>query len=125
MRSISEGKSSVTTFTLMPMPGRSCWIMVAMRSRYLLPALVTMENSTAWPSRSRSTSPCKWNPSCGKKLQCRLLIEGMRLQPGVEPELVGRRNRANAGLRVAAKDDARQIVAVDRLPKLRAGIWSN
>src|SRR5438552_3507585 len=55
MRSIKDGKSRVTTLTLMPIFFRSCWIRTAIRSRYLFPALVMMENSTLLPSRSRRT----------------------------------------------------------------------
>src|SRR5207237_9741454 len=43
----------------------------------------------------------------------RLLIERMRLQPGVEPELIPWRYRACGRTSVSAKDDAGEILTVD------------
>src|SRR5438309_7934358 len=81
MRSMSEGKSSVTTFTLMPSFPRSSCTMTAMRSLGLLPALVTMENSTALPPLSNNAPFCRRSEEHTSELQsqfhlvCRLLLE--------------------------------------------------
>ena len=66
---MSEGKSSVTTLTLMPSFPRSACTMTAMRSLGLLPALVTMENSTALPPLSNNAPFCRWKPSACRRFQ--------------------------------------------------------
>src|SRR6266568_503489 len=63
MRSIREGKSRVTRFTLIPICERSCWIMVSICSRDLLPALVMTVNSTRFPEESRKVPPSSRNPA--------------------------------------------------------------
>src|SRR6266850_6125517 len=63
MRSMSDGKSSVTIRTSTPICKRSCWMSAAILARVLLPELVTMVNSTRWPEESTSLFPCLRNPS--------------------------------------------------------------
>src|SRR5437763_131257 len=66
MRSMSDPKSSVTTFSRIPMRARSCCSMEAIRSRALLPELVTSENSMAFPWRSRKVSPERRKPAVAR-----------------------------------------------------------
>ena len=106
MRSIREGKSSVTTFTWMPIFCRSSWIIAAMRSRALLPALVMIENTTALPSLSFSVPFSRRKPSDCSAFNAASGRIGFGLQLGVEPELVCRRNWTHGWLRVSAIDDA-------------------
>src|SRR5215831_4717378 len=42
-------------------------------------------------------------------------IVGMRLERRVEPEMIGRRDRADRGASVSAKNDAAKIVAINPL----------
>src|ERR1019366_4296152 len=49
----------------------------------------------------------------GESAQGGLGIEGQRLQRGVEPELVGGGKGPGRGVRVAAEDDAGEVVAMD------------
>ena len=94
-----------------------------MRSLGLLPALVTMENSTALPALSNSAPFCRWKPSALQALQRGVGAIRLGLEFAVEPELIGGRNRADGGLGVTVEDHAAEIVAIDGLEKSRAGNW--
>src|SRR5580698_2443718 len=92
MRSNTERNSSGTTCTEIPSSFRSCWIMVAICVRWLLEALVRIENFTGDPAESiklpsgdqENPAACKSFRACStERAGCGMVVLIQKLLAGV------------------------------------------